>query len=110
MPNIRITDPASHSSLAKAFLAEFCQDDNLLAMVQFHDEPFALWQQVKARGSYNRGRMAKLLHAIKDWNVFLAFLIIDGCTAGKSRQPLRWLLRELNGKVQASFTEADIIE
>lgn len=109
VPNIRITDPASHASLAKAFLAEFCADDDLLAMVQFHDEPYALWQQVKSRGSFHRGRFAKLLETIKDWNLFSAFLIIDGCTAGKGRQPLRWLFKELNGKVQTSFSEADMM-
>jgi hypothetical protein len=50
------------------------------------------------------------LKAIRDWNLFLAFNIIDGCTAGKSREPLRWLFREVAGHVESSFTVADIIE
>jgi hypothetical protein len=106
---VPINDPASHASLARSFLAEFCQDEDLLAMVQFHDEPFALWRQVQSKGTYNQHRMDSLIVNIRDWNLFLAFSIIDGCTPGKSRQPLEWLFAELKGKVESRFTEADII-
>lgn len=78
-------------------------------MVQFHDEPFALYRQVEFKGSYSQERFDALLHAIADWNLFLAFNIIDGCTAGKSREPLKWLFREVAGKVESRFTEADIV-
>ncbi|MFO0979577.1 MAG: hypothetical protein U0996_24460 [Planctomycetaceae bacterium] len=108
-PGVPITDPASHASLARSFLADFCDDADLLAMVQFHDEPFALWRQVESRGTYNQQRMAALLSHIKDWNLFLAFNIIDGCTEGKSREPLFWLFKELEGKVTSNFTAADIV-
>lgn len=108
-PGVPITDPASHASLAKSFLADFCDDVDLLAMVQFHDEPFALWRQFESKGSYNQQRMAALLGNITDWNLFLAFNIIDGCTDGKSREPLQWLFRELDGRVDSTFTAADII-
>src|SRR4051812_5872310 len=33
----RILDPRSHASLARAFLAEFTDDRELLTIVQFHD-------------------------------------------------------------------------
>jgi hypothetical protein len=108
-PGVPITDPASHASLARSFLAEFCPDEDLLAMVQYHDEPFALWRQVESKGKYNQQRMDALIGNIKDWNLFLAFNIIDGCTEGKSREPLHWLFAELKGKVQSTFTEVDII-
>jgi hypothetical protein len=70
----------SHASLAKSFLAEYCPDNDLLAMVQYHDEPLAMYRQFQAKGSYNRERFNGLIAAIKDWNLFLAFNIIDGCT------------------------------
>ena len=57
----------------------------------------------------DRVRMEALLHNIHDWNVYLAFIIIDGCTAGKGREPLRWLFAEVCGKVESKFTEADIL-
>lgn len=106
---VPITDPSSHASIARAFLAAHCDDADLLAMVQYHDEPFALYRQVESKGRCNPDRFQSLLGAIKDWNLFLAFNIIDGCTAGKSREPLRWLFREVVGKVESRFTEADII-
>ena len=108
-PGVPITDPKSHASLARAFLALHCDDADLLAMVQFHDEPFALYRQFESKGKYNLDRFNALLKAIHDWNLFLAFNIIDGCTAGKSREPLRWLFREVAGKVESTFTESDII-
>lgn len=108
-PGVAITDPASHASLARSFLAEFCPDEELLAMVQYHDEPFALWRQAQSKGRCNQRRMDALIDNISDWKLFLAFNIIDGCTDGKSREPLRWLFKELNGRVDSTFTEADII-
>jgi len=49
-------------------------------MVQYHDEPFALYRQYETRGKYNQDRLANLLNSIRDWNLFLAFSLIDGCT------------------------------
>jgi hypothetical protein len=110
LPGIAITHPQSHASLARAFLAEFCQDADLLAMVQYHDEPYALWRQADSKkGKYNQERFATLLNTIQDWNLFLAFNIIDGCTTGKSRDPLVWLFKEVEGKVDSVFNVGDII-
>jgi len=108
-PGVAILDPRSHASLARAFLAEFCDDADLQAMVQFHDEPYALWRQFEHKGSFNTKRCDALLNAIRDWNLFLAFNIIDGCTEGKGRAPLQWLFAFLQGKVESRFTAADIL-
>lgn len=108
-PAVPITDPKSHASLACLFLAKYCDDADLLAMVQYHDEPFALYRQFTSKGKYNQSRIDALLKAIRDWNLFLAFNIIDGCTTGKSREPLYWFFQEMPGKVQSDFTSADII-
>jgi hypothetical protein len=107
-PGAAIADPDSHASLARAFLASHCDDADLLAMVQLHDEPFALFRQAKSKGTHNRDRFEALFHAIHDWNLFLAFCIVDGCTDGKSREPLHWLFREVAGRVQSEFTAADL--
>jgi len=111
---VSITDPRSHASLAREFLAEFCLDEDLLAMVQFHDEPYALWRKFGTADKLDEARLASFRAAISDWNLFLAFLIIDGCTVGKSRAPLEWFCakvaeRSIADKVQANFTAADII-
>ena len=108
-PGVPITAPNSHASLARAFLAEFCDDADLLATVQYHDEPLALWRQFASKGKVNAERLSRLLTTIRDWNLFLAFSIVDGCTDGKEREPLRWLFRQLVGKVETRFTEADVL-
>jgi hypothetical protein len=109
-PNSPITDPNSHASLARAYLASFCDDADLLAMVQYHDEPYALWRQLDFKGKFNQNRFDALLQKIKDWNLFLAFMIIDGSTEGKSRKPLEWFIDEVSNKVSTRFTSADIIK
>jgi hypothetical protein len=108
-PGVAITAPDSHASLARAFLASLCDDSDLLAMVQYHDEPFVLWRQFESKGRFNRERLEMLLTSIQDWNIFLAFNIVDGCTEGKSREPLRWLFQQVDGRVSSRFTAADIL-
>ena len=78
-------------------------------MIQYHDEPYAIWRQFKSKGKFDQARLAALLTNIRDWNVFLAFIIVDGCTEGKGREPLQWLFQQVAGKVQSRFTEADIL-
>lgn len=106
---VPITDPRSHASLARAFLSEFCGDPDLLAIVQYHDEPYALWRQFHSRGSVNQDRFDALLSVIRDWNLFLAFNIIDGCTEGKGRESLVWLFEQVRGKVRSDFTVDDLL-
>lgn len=92
---VPISDPESHASLARRFLSEYCRDDDLLEMVQLHDEPYALYRQECTKGSLNPRRLEALLDAIEDWELFLKFLLVDGYTAGKSLEPLHWSLLRL---------------
>jgi hypothetical protein len=93
-PGVPISAPNSHASLARGFPAGFCGDADMLAMVQYHDGPYALWRQVVSKGKFNQERLTALLAKIRDWNLFLAFNIVDGCTVGKGREPLHcWKIR-----------------
>ena len=108
-PSASIMNANSHASLARDFLAEFCDDAEMLAIVQYHDVPYALWRQFASKGKFNTERLNTLLTSIHDYNLFLAFSIVDGCTAGKKRDPLRWFFQQVAGRVEARFTEADIL-
>jgi hypothetical protein len=92
---VSITDPQSHASLARAFAAEFTADADLLNMIQFHDEGYALWRQKEYKGAYSAERFHELLDMVKDWDLFLLFNIIDGCTEGKDREKVIWFVREV---------------
>lgn len=98
-----IAHPQSHASLARAFLAEFCDDPDLLAMVQWHDEPFALWRGARG-GQADSRRLERLLNHIADWSLFTTFLAIDNCTDGKNREPLVWFLVQIAGRVETGWT------
>ena len=78
-------------------------------MVQYHDEPFALWRKSSASGRVDEARLEQLLVTIRNWNPFLAFQIIDGCTAGKERAPLHWFFEQVEGRVESDFGAADIL-
>lgn len=99
-PDIAIRHPRSHASLARQFLHKYTSDNDLLAMVQLHDEPYALWHKHKAGRDYSQ-RLDKMVNAVSDWDLFLSFLIIDGCTAGKSREPLVWFFGRIADRVSS---------
>lgn len=110
---VSISDPASHASLAREFLAEHLQAEatepaeveDLLNMVQFHDEGHALWRQFAYRGRYDEERFARLLVTINNWELFLWFLIIDGTTQGKDRESLEWFVNEVKKQSGVSMKQ-----
>jgi len=88
--------PKSHASLARKYTAQFIKDTDLLNMIQYHDENYKLWKQFKESGSIDVGRLESLLENIDDWDLFLMFIIIDGCTKGKDYSKLTWFINEVN--------------
>lgn len=106
---VPIADPRSHASLAGSFLAEFCDDAELLSIVQWHDEPYALWRRWRHRAQLDEQRLQRLLQTIADWDLFLAFLIIDGCTDSKSREPLQWFFEVIGDRVESRFSVHDLL-
>lgn len=95
IPDSTILSPNSHASLAREFASEFVDDADLLNMIQFHDENFALWKQFAATGSYDAQRFESLLRTIQDWDLFLMFTIIDGSTKGKDPTKIGWFINEV---------------
>lgn len=106
---VRCSHVQSHATLARLFLAEFCDDEDLALIVQNHDVPFALWRQVRDRGGeFDRERLIKLGRDIKNWDLFIAFLLIDGCTKGKLREPLKWLIEQARAYRPIRFELSDL--
>lgn len=97
-PRVRIDDPRSHASLAREFLAAKIDDSNILAMVQHHDVPWSLYQQVQKFGSYNQRRLQDLCSQISTMQVFQLFQIIDNTTLGKvtphGQSSVKWFIAE----------------
>ena len=98
--------PRSHESLARAFASEFTDDADLLNIIQYHDENYALWKQFKNNGRYDSQRFHQLLNTIYDWDLFLAFTIIDGHTHGKDIEKLAWFIEQVRQYKQTSVNES----
>jgi hypothetical protein len=92
---VSATDPRSHGSLAREFASEFIDDQDMLTMIQYHDENYLLWKQYKATGQYDTESFMDLLRMIENWDLFLAFSIIDGNTRGKDLDNLSWFIGEV---------------
>ena len=85
----------NHASLAKEYARQYTDDSDLLNMIQFHDENYKLWQEYSETGSYDVESFNNLLDVIKNWDLFLLFIIIDGCTKGKDYSKLGWFINEV---------------
>lgn len=96
VPGSSIESKYSHSSLARDFASEYFEDKDILNMIQYHDEPFALHRKKQKKSIHNQNRLDKLFGSIKNWNMFLMFVLSISCVPGSSRQPIKWLIYESN--------------
>lgn len=87
--------PKNHASLAREYASQFTNDADLLNTIQFHDENYKLWREYIQTGSYDKEQFQRLLDAVKNWDLFLMFAIIDGCTEGKDLAKLSWFIDEV---------------
>jgi hypothetical protein len=72
------------------------------------DEPYALNRESTGRRGFNQKHFDALPSTIEILDVFLAFLICDGNTAGNSREPLRWFFGWIESMVASRFSAADL--
>lgn len=91
-----ILDPQSHASLAKQFLGEFTDDQDMLNIVQFHDLGFATYRKLKTTARFDEAKLRHGLDQIKDLDLFLWFVIIDTCTPSKGREGVTWFITKVN--------------
>lgn len=51
---VAVSNPRSHASLARQFLSEFCDDAQLLAIVQSHDVPYSCGATGRSQAWFKR--------------------------------------------------------
>lgn len=93
--NCAIEDPQSHASLARAFLAQFTDDQDMLWITQYHDLGYAIYRNMQSTGKMNSHRLAGGLEKIADHDLYVLFCIIDSCTESKGREMIRWFVRQV---------------
>ena len=83
---------------ARRFAERYTTDERLLATIEQHDRPYALWRKLKRTGRLDERGMGRMLERIPDRDLFVRFVELDGSTEGKNPEPVEWLKRELAGR------------
>jgi hypothetical protein len=84
-----------HAKLARRFAEGYTDDERLLATIELHDAPYAVWRHLVRTGDFDEKRFQRLLDRVPDAALFLRFVELDGSTAGKDPEPIDWLREQL---------------
>jgi hypothetical protein len=85
-----------HAMRARRFAERFTDDDRILAAIELHDRPYALWRKLQRRGKLDERAFQRMLDRIRrDPELFLLFIELDGSTEGKRAEPIAWFRNEL---------------
>jgi hypothetical protein len=84
-----------HAARARRFAERFTDDERLLATIEYHDGPYAIWRKMNRRGKLDERRFEEMMRNVPDPELFLVFIEVDGSTEGKNPEPIRWFRGEL---------------
>jgi hypothetical protein len=84
-----------HAMRARRFAERFTDDERLLATIELHDRPYAIWRKMRRRRHLDERALEEMLARIPDHDLFLRFIEIDGSTEGKRPEPIEWFREEL---------------
>jgi hypothetical protein len=84
-----------HGTRARHFAERFSDDERLLAAIELHDRPYALWRKLNRKGKLDERAFRRMMRRIKDPELFLRFIELDGSTEGKRPEPIAWFRKEL---------------
>lgn len=84
-----------HAMRARRLAERYTDDERLLATIELHDRPYALWRRMKRAGRADDDAFDRMLQRIPDLELFSRFVELDGSTEGKKPEPVAWLKDEL---------------
>jgi hypothetical protein len=87
--------PNHHAMRARRFAERYTDDERLLATIEHHDRPYALWRKLRRTGRVDEDRLRRMIDSIPDPALFARFVKLDGSTEGKNPEPIAWLEEEL---------------
>jgi hypothetical protein len=80
-----------HAMRARRFAERYTGDERLLATIELHDRPYAIWKKMKRKGRLNAAALDEVLERVPDPALFLRFIEVDGSSEAKDQEPIRWL-------------------
>jgi hypothetical protein len=84
-----------HAMRARRLAERYTDDERLLAAIELHDRPYAIWRRMRRKGRLDERAFSEMLDRVPDPGLFLRFVELDGSTEGKNPEPIRWLREEL---------------
>jgi hypothetical protein len=84
-----------HAMRARRFAGDFTDDERVLATIELHDKPYALWRKLQRRGKLDERGFRRMMRRVPDPELFLRFIELDGSTEGKRPEPIDWFRDEL---------------
>jgi hypothetical protein len=84
-----------HAMRARRFAERYTDDERLLATIEHHDRPYALWRKLRRTGRTDEERLRRMIEDIPDADLFARFVELDGSTEGKNPEPIAWLEQQL---------------
>ena len=84
-----------HAMRARRFAERYTDDERLLTTIELHDRPYALWRRMRRTGRLDDRAVEDLFDRVPDLDLMLAFVELDGSTAGKDPEPIRWFRAEV---------------
>jgi hypothetical protein len=91
-----------HAMRARRFAERYTSDERLLATIEHHDRPYALWRRMRRTGWLGEKGLHRMLERIPDHDLFMRFVELDGSTEGKTPGPIEWLREHVGGRPGAS--------
>ena len=80
-----------HATRARRFAERYTDDERILAAIELHDRPYAIWRKLRRKGKSAEAPIEEMLARTPDPRLFLRFVELDGSTKGKNPEPVRWL-------------------
>ena len=87
--------PNHHAARARRVAEKYVDDERLLATVELHDRPYAIWRKMRRTGELDEQALEAMLDRVPDHDLFLRFVELDGATEGKDPEPIAWFRDEL---------------
>jgi hypothetical protein len=84
-----------HAMRARRFAERYTGDERLLATIELHDRPYAIWRRMKRTGRTDAAALDEMLARVPDRELFMRFVELDGSTEGKDPEPVVWLREQL---------------
>jgi hypothetical protein len=84
-----------HATRARRLAERYTSDERLLATIELHDRPYAVWRRTRRGSAREERAIDELVRRVPDLSLFLSFVELDGSTEGKKPEPIEWLREEL---------------